>query len=123
MVHYLFVSSTEIPNPGGLSNTINLKQTLAYPGWKVVGACSFLAIFCGSIFVYGYPVFFLHIQRDLGLSSASTSLIFALSRGEVGIAGPITGWIVDKFDSRPIIIFGGLMVGGGLAILSVVHTY
>ena len=115
--------STETPEPTNLSTMDNLKQTLAYPGWKVVGACSFLAIFCGSIFVYGFPVFFLHIQRDLELSSASTSLIFALSRGEAGIAGPITGWVVDKFDSRPIIIFGGLMVGGGLAILSVVHTY
>ena len=117
------MTSTETPEPTNLSTIANLKQTLAYPGWKVVGACSFLAVFCGSIFVYGFPVFFLHIQRDLELSSASTSLIFALSRGEAGIAGPITGWVVDKFDSRPIIIFGGLMVGGGLAILSVVHTY
>tara|TARA_B100000029_G_scaffold30300_1_gene29040 strand:- start:633 stop:1859 length:1227 start_codon:yes stop_codon:yes gene_type:complete len=89
----------------------------------VVAACSFLAVFVGSIFVYGFPVFFLHIQRDLELSSASTALIFALSRGEAGIAGPITGWIVDKFDSRPIIVFGALMVGGGLAILSIVHSY
>jgi MFS family permease len=117
------VSTSETPNTDSVSTIAKLKQTLAYPGWKVVGACSFLAAFCGSIFVYGFPVFFLHIQRDLELSSASTSLIFALSRGEAGIAGPITGWIVDKFDSRPIIIFGGLMVGGGLAILSVVHTY
>ena len=119
----LCVSPSEAPNNSSLSTVAKLKETLAYPGWKVVGACSFLAIFCGSIFVYGFPVFFLHIQRDLELSSASTSLIFALSRGEAGIAGPITGWIVDKFDSRPIIIFGGLMVGGGLVILSVVHTY
>ena len=117
------MSTSEAPNNSSLSTVAKLKETLAYPGWKVVGACSFLAIFCGSIFVYGFPVFFLHIQRDLELSSASTSLIFALSRGEAGIAGPITGWIVDKFDSRPIIIFGGLMVGVGLVILSVVHTY
>ena len=88
-----------------------------------MGACSFLAVFVGSIFVYGFPVFFLHIQRDLELSSTATALIFALSRGEAGIAGPITGWIVDKFDSRPIVLFGGIMVGAGLAILSVVHTY
>ncbi len=115
------VSATETTTrPSSLSK---LKETLSYPGWKVVGACSFLAVFVGSIFVYGFPVFFLHIQRDLELSSAATSLIFALSRGEAGIAGPITGWVVDKFDSKPIIIFGGLMVGGGLAILSVVHTY
>ena len=117
------MSTSEAPNNSSLSTVAKLKETLAYPGWKVVGACSFLAIFCGSIFVYGFPVFFLHIQRDLELSSASTSLIFALSRGEAGIARPITGWIVDKFDSRPIIIFGGLMVGVGLVILSVVHTY
>jgi len=116
--------STNNSNAGNGSNpAARLKETLAYPGWRVVGACSFLAVFVGSIFVYGFPVFFLQIQRDLELSSAATSLIFALSRGEAGIAGPITGWIVDKFDSRPIVIFGGLMVGGGLAILSVVHTY
>jgi len=116
------VSYTE-PTPTSSPSRSGLRETLAYPGWKVVGACSFLAAFVGSIFVYGFPVFFLHIQRDLELSSAATSLIFALSRGEAGIAGPITGWIVDKFDSKPIIIFGGLMVGGGLAILSIVHTY
>ena len=117
------MNTSDSPKPRSQSTIAKLKETLAYPGWQVVGACSFLAVFCGSIFVYGFPVFFLHIQRDLELSSAATSLIFALSRGEAGLAGPITGWIVDKFDSRPIIIFGGLMVGGGLAILSIVNTY
>ena len=117
------MNTSDSPKPRSQSTITKLKETLAYPGWQVVGACSFLAVFCGSIFVYGFPVFFLHIQRDLELSSAATSLIFALSRGEAGLAGPITGWIVDKFDSRPIIIFGGLMVGGGLAILSIVNTY
>lgn len=94
-----------------------------YPGWWVMSACCFLALFAGSIFSYGFPVFFLPIKTDLMLSSTRTSLIFALSRGEAGVGGPLVGWLVDRFDSRPIVLIGGLMAGVGLIILSGVGDY
>ena len=94
-----------------------------YPGWWVMGACCFLALFPGAIFSYGFPVFFLPIKNDLMLSSAATSLIFALSRGEAGVGGPLIGWLVDKFDSRPIVMVGGLLAGVGLIILAGVNSY
>ena len=94
-----------------------------YPGWWVMSACCFLALFAGSIFSYGFPVFFLPIKTDLMLSSTKTSLIFALSRGEAGVGGPLVGWLVDRFDSRPIVLIGGLMAGVGLIILSGVGDY
>ena len=94
-----------------------------YPGWWVVGACCFLALFPGAIFSYGFPVFYIPIRDELVLTDTQVSLIFALSRGEAGIGGPIVGWMVDKFDSRPIVIVFGLMAGVGLIFLSGVHGY
>ena len=94
-----------------------------YPGWWVVGACCFLALFPGAIFSYGFPVFYIPIREELMLSDTQVSLIFALSRGEAGIGGPIVGWMVDRFDSRPIVIVFGLMAGVGLIFLSGVDGY
>ena len=94
-----------------------------YPGWWVLGACCFLALFPGAIFSYGFPVFYIPIREDLMLTDTQVSLIFALSRGEAGIGGPIVGWMVDKFDSRPIVLVFGLMAGIGVIILSGVDGY
>ena len=94
-----------------------------YPGWWVVGACCFLALFPGAIFSYGFPVFYIPIREDLMLTDTQVSLIFALSRGEAGVGGPLVGWMVDKFDSRPIVLIFGLMAGVGLIILSGVDGY
>ncbi len=94
-----------------------------YPGWWVVGACCFLALFPGAIFSYGFPVFYIPIRDELMLTDTQVSLIFALSRGEAGVGGPIVGWMVDKFDSRPIVLVFGLMAGLGLIFLSGVDGY
>ena len=94
-----------------------------YPGWWVLAACCFIAVVPGAIFSYGFPVFFIPIRNDLMLSSTKTSLIFALARGEAGIGGPLVGWLVDRFDSRPIVMIGGLMAGVGLIVLSGISSY
>ena len=94
-----------------------------YPGWWVVGACCFLALFPGAIFSYGFPVFYIPIREELMLTDTQVSLIFALSRGEAGIGGPLVGWMVDKFDSRPIVLVFGLMAGIGLIFLAGVDGY
>ncbi len=94
-----------------------------YPGWWVVGACCFLALFPGAIFSYGFPVFYIPIRDELALTDTQVSLIFALSRGEAGIGGPLVGWMVDRFDSRPIVLGFGLMAGVGLIILAGVNGY
>ncbi len=99
------------------------RLTGIYPGWWVVGACCFLALFPGAIFSYGFPVFYIPIREELMLTDTQVSLIFALSRGEAGVGGPLVGWMVDKFDSRPIVLIFGLMAGVGLIFLSGVNGY
>ncbi|GIT13819.1 MAG: hypothetical protein CM1200mP35_06390 [Chloroflexota bacterium] len=45
----------------------------------------------------GYVVFLLPVIESLGVSRATISFIFALSRSEGGPIGPLAGWCVDKF--------------------------
>jgi MFS family permease len=71
----------------------------------------------------GFPRFFEPIRQDLGISYASMSLVFSLARAEGGMGGPIVGWVVDKFGSRPVILFGGLTAGIGLMLLSQADSY
>ena len=106
-------------SPGGLRERIDG----IYPGWWVVGACCFLALFPGAIFSYGFPVFYIPIRDDLMLTDTQVSLIFALSRGEAGVGGPLVGWMVDRFDSRPIVLVFGVIAGVGLLVLAGVEGY
>ena len=104
-------------------SALRQRFTGVYPGWWVVGACCILGLFPGAIFSYGFPVFYIPIREDLMLTDTQVSLIFALARGEAGVGGPIVGWMVDRFDSRPIVLVGGLMAGVGTLVLSWVEGY
>jgi MFS transporter, OFA family, oxalate/formate antiporter len=46
-----------------------------------------------------------------------------MARAEGGMGGPLVGWVVDKFGSRPVILFGGLTAGIGLMLLSRADSY
>ena len=95
----------------------------AYYGWWVLASTFVLGTLSGGIFGNSSAIFFGPIQRDLGLNSAQTSLIFSLARAEGSIAGPIVGRLVDRFGSRPMIVFGGLLASGGFIALHWVHSY
>ena len=95
----------------------------AYFGWRVLAATFLLGTLSGGIFSNSNAIFFGPIQRDLGLNSAQTSLIFSLVRAEGSIAGPVVGRLVDLFGSRPMIVFGGLLASSGFIALHWVHNY
>ena len=95
----------------------------AYYGWWVLASTFVLGTLSGGIFGNSSGIFYGPIQRDLGLNSAQTSLIFSLVRAEGSIAGPIVGRLVDRFGSRPMIIFGGLLASFGFIALHWVHSY
>jgi MFS family permease len=71
----------------------------------------------------GFPRFFEPIRADLAISYAAMSLVFSLARAEGGLGAPLVGWLVDKFGSRPMILFGGLTAGIGLMLLSFAQEY
>jgi MFS family permease len=95
----------------------------AFYGWRILGASIATNGFGGSVHRQGFTVLFLPVAESLGLTRAQTSLAFSLSRAENGIMGPFTGWLIDRFGVRPLMLIGTSMVGVGYIILARTDTY
>jgi nitrate/nitrite transporter NarK len=101
----------------------SLARKPPFYGWRVLGAAMALTALGGGLFSYGFSVFFLPIRESLGISAASASLIFALSRAEGAIEGPLAGYLIDRFGARIMLAIGALFMAGGFILLSTADSY
>jgi MFS family permease len=92
-------------------------------GWNIVIASAFTNGFGGSVHWQGFTVFFIPISQSLGLTSAQTAIPFALSRAENGVIGPLTGWLLDRYGVRRLMLFGTIMTGVGYIWLAQTNTF
>ncbi len=92
-------------------------------GWNIVAASALTNGLGGSVHWQGFTVFFIPISQSLGLSTAQTAMPFALSRVENGLVGPITGWLLDRYGVRRLMIAGTLVTGIGYILLSQTSTF
>ena len=119
--------STTPSNPDTASptetGTTQRRQGRFFYGWYVVAVACLQGMFGNGAISTGFPRFFEPIRADLGISYAAMSLVFSLARAEGGLGAPLVGWLVDKFGSRPMILFGGLTAGIGLMLLSFATEY
>ena len=91
-------------------------------GWWLLGIGAII-VTVGSLQTGVSSVFFLPIQRDLGLTRGALSLVFTLARFEGGLEGPMVGWMIDKWGPRLPIIIGAVLGGVGLLVLSRANSY
>jgi MFS family permease len=80
-------------------------------------------MFGNGVVSSGFSRLFDPIRRDLELSYSQMSLVFSLARTEGGFGGPLVGWLTDKFGARPMVLFGGLIAGVGMILLSFTDSY
>lgn len=105
------------------AGTTQRRQGRFFYGWYVVAVACLQGMFGNGAISTGFPRFFEPIRTDLGINYAAMSLVFSLARAEGGLGAPLVGWLVDKFGSRPMILFGGLTAGIGLMLLSFAQEY
>lgn len=103
--------------------TTQRRQGRFFYGWYVVAAACLQGMFGNGAISTGFPRFFEPIRADLAISYAAMSLVFSLARAEGGLGAPLVGWLVDRFGSRPMILFGGLTAGIGLMLLAFAREY
>ena len=99
------------------------KKRPAFYGWWIVVASSLTNGLGGSLHWQGFQVLFLPVSQGLNLSHAQTAAAFSLARAENGVIGPVTGWMIDRFGVKPLMIGGTLMAGAGDVLLSRTNTY
>jgi MFS family permease len=92
------------------------KRSFNY-GWVVVGACAAM-IFVTYGLIYSYSVFFKPLAVHFQWDRAAVSLIYSLAVIIRGAAAIGTGWLADKYGSRKIMIFCGLVMAAGYLLSS-----
>ena len=60
-----------------------------------------------------YAIFLLPISNDLGLARSEVASIYAVYIAAMGAFSPISGYLFDKFGSRPIYLGGLFCLGTG----------
>ena len=89
----------------------------------MIGLTALIRTIGGGLHSFGFTVYFLPIQKELGISNAATSLAFSLARAEGAIEGPLAGYLLDRFGPKPVILTAALMCGTGYLLFSTVESY
>ncbi len=92
-------------------------------GWWIVAAGGVISALQDGTYFFGFPMYFLPVTRDFGLSRAATSLVFGLGRLEGGVVGPVAGYLVDRLGPRTMIAIGGVVAGLGFILLALTHSF
>ncbi len=87
-------------------------------GWWVLGLISFMAALNNAFFDKGPALFLIPVGASLGLSRATSSLIFSLGRFEGAVNGPVVGYLVDRFGARKMMVIGTILAGVGFIIFA-----
>ena len=95
---------------------------LFYGWWIVIIGCVLDAV-KGGTYNTGFTLYFLPVLNEMHLSRAATSLPFSLAKLESTLAGPLAGYLIDRFDIRVMLILGAAMAGIGFILLSFTHSY
>ena len=83
-------------------------------------AAAMLMITMGSRQTIG--LFIAPLNAATGLGIVAISLAAAISQFSWGLAQPIFGALADRFGPGRVLVFGGLLLAGGLALTPFVHT-
>jgi MFS family permease len=93
-----------------------------YGWWIVLIGCVFDAV-KGGTYNTGFTLYFLPVLDEMHLSRAATSLPFSLAKLESSLAGPVAGYLIDRFDVRVMLVIGTVLAGLGFILLSFTQSY
>ncbi len=97
---------------------LNQKPRLPFPvpfyyGWVVVGL-SFLATLTSAGMRSALPVFINPLEAEFGWSRISISWAGGISLLLFGVGAPLTGWLLDHFGPRRVMLVGLTLLGLGV---------
>ncbi len=93
-----------------------------YFGWWIVIVTGVVSGLGHGFYNYGFSALFKPIASELGFSRAATSVAAGIGRLEGGLDAPITGWLVDRFGPKWVMVFGLSTMSLGLALMSCVSS-
>ena len=98
------------------------KRRKIFYGWWIVATSAILCFFAGGTFFYGFTVFFNPIRQTFRWTAAITSVAFVLQRLEMGVLGPLAGFLVDRVGPRKLMLSGWGLIGLGFLLMSRINS-
>ncbi len=96
-----------------------LRQRPVFYGWWIVLSCSIVSVWAGNIF-FGITAFVNPIVKEFGWTYLAVSLAASLRSAEMGLLGPVMGFLADRLGPRKVVFANGLVTGTGFLLLG--HT-
>jgi len=98
-------------------NSIQAPDTPA--SWRTLAGAGVLALF-GVSALYGstFGLFLIPLQQTLGWSRGEIAFSLTLSTLFTPLVAPLTGWVIDKFPLRPLILTGIVLQSANFAAFS-----
>lgn len=95
-------------------------------GWVIVAISTFALLVSNGLSIGGIPIFYKFVQRDLVASGAVPQdqmqsvygVAPALTLLLAGFLAPIAGFLIQKLNTRAMMIIGCFILGGGLLLYS-----
>lgn len=99
-----------------------MKKARIFYGWWIVFATNIICMLGFGTWLYAFGTFFEPMTLEFGWSRAQTSGAASFRSVEGGIAGPVVGWLVDKFGARNVIRGGAVISGLGFMAMATVNS-
>jgi MFS family permease len=97
-------------------------KPVAFRGWWVVTGCFIVLCTSSGLAFYGLAVYLNAFSNERGWSLSSISLATTLFFVVVGAMGLWVARLISRVDVRWVIVIGGVVGGGALAVLGQVQT-
>lgn len=104
------------------SRQAGVKRPRIFFGWYIVASSFVINAIMSAGYFQGFQAFFLPILREFGWTRTQISGAFSLRQMEAGILAPVTGFVVDRFGPRRLIILGSVIVGLSMMGLSFIQN-
>jgi MFS family permease len=92
-----------------------------FPGWRVVTGCFIVLTVSSGLGFYGLAVYLNAFSREKDWEVTSVSLATTLFFFVSGVFGLVIARLIARFDVRYVIVGGGIVAGGALAVLGQVQ--
>nr|MBC8223320.1 MFS transporter [Candidatus Bathyarchaeota archaeon] len=103
-----------------MAGKMDVRRLPFYYGW-VVFAVTFLIYAFMYGLRYSIGVFFTPIQQEFGWTTATTASAVTIFFWVYALAAPIVGGLAARIGVRKTVFLGGLLLGGGGALVSQVQ--
>jgi MFS family permease len=91
-------------------------------GWWILLACFIISIITGAVTFFGFTAFFDPLVKEFGWSYTQVSFALSLRGMEMSLLSPVVGFLVDRYGSRRLALWGVITVGIGFIMLSFTRT-